>query len=215
MMTLKKLLCLSVVACSLCVGLAGCGNNNNGSTSGNNDNNIVGDAAENVGNAAGDLAEGAGNAVEDVADGVGNAVDDLVGTNGFDNYDDAHKYFLETMGNYHTDAKFEIRDEDRNLSDYQEGSKGYRFHLYDTSKNQDGELFGEFYVDADTGVIYKVEGDNNFTEYRGTETDNNASNGNTANNSKNTNGTGSDASSTSTGNGNAGNTNGGNASTAR
>lgn len=215
MMTLKKLLCLSVVACSICVGLTGCGNSDKGSTSGNNDNNMVGDAADNVGNAAGDLAEGAGNAVEDVADGVGNAVDDLVGTNGFDNYDDAHKYFLETMGNYHTDAKFEIRDEDRNLADYQEGSKGYRFKLYDTSKNQEGELFGEFYVDADTGVIYRTEGDNKFTEYRGMETDDNAGKGNTAKNSGNTNGTKGGASSTNTGNGNAGNTNGGNAATAR
>lgn len=174
MMTLKKLLCLSVVACSICVGLTGCGNDDKGSTSGNNDNNVVTDAADNVGDAAGDLAEGAGNAVEDVADGVGNAVDDLVGTNGFDNYDDAHKYFLETMGNYHADAKFEIRDEDKNLTDYQEGSKGYRFKLYDTSKNQEGELFGEFYVDADTGMIYRAGDDKKVTEYRGMKDDGNA-----------------------------------------
>ncbi len=157
MTTLKKLICLSLVACSFSFALTGCGNDTNGSTSGNNDNNnAMENAADNVGNAA-----------EDVADGVGNAVDDLVGGNGFDNYDDAHKYFLDTMGSYHSDAQFEVRDEDRNLTDYQEGSKGYRFHLYDTANNKDGALFGEFYVDADTGMIYKADGDNNFTEYRG------------------------------------------------
>ena len=205
MMTLKKLLCLSAVTCGLCLGLTGCGNSDKGSTSGNNDNNVVEDVADNVGDAA-----------KDVADGVGNAVDDLVGANGFDNYDDAHKYFLETMGNYHTDAKFEIREEDRNLADYQEGSKGYRFKLYDTSTNQDGELFGEFYVDADTGVIYQADGDN-FIEYRGTTTDNTTGNNNAKNPTDTKAGTTGNASSTneSTGNGNAGNTNGGNAGTTR
>ncbi|MBE5942904.1 MAG: ubiquinone biosynthesis protein [Lachnospiraceae bacterium] len=176
MMRLKKLACLSMIACSLCCGLVGCGNDKNGSTSGNNDSNITNDTANNVGDAAGDLVEGAGNAVEDVADGVGNAVDDLVGMDGFDNYDDAHSYFLETMGNYHSDAKFEIRDEDRNLSDYQEGSKGYRFHLYDTSKNSEGELFGEFYVDANTGMIYQLDDNNEYIEYRGMETTKNSAN---------------------------------------
>lgn len=170
MTTLKKLFCLSLIACSFCFILTGCGNDKKGSTSGNNDNTMVDDAAENVGDAAGDLVEGAGNAVEDVADGVGNAVEDLVGANGFDNYDDAHDYFLDTMSKYHTDAKFEIRDEDRELDDYYEGSKGYKFHLYDTSKNEAGEYFGEFYVDANTGVIYREEGDDRYVEYRGTNT---------------------------------------------
>ncbi len=234
MMTLKKLLCLSVVTCSICVGLTGCGNNDNGSTSGNNDNNIVGDTANNVGNAAEDLAEGAGNAVGDVADGVGNAVDDLVGTNGFDNYDDARKYFLETMESYHADAQFELRDEERDLEDYQEGSKGYRFELYDTSKNEKGEFVGEFYVDANTGVIYRDGDDDQVIEYRGIETDNNTSHGNTAKKSGTANDNANDANSgtngtnngnenagdanggnTSGGNGNAGNTNGGNAATTR
>lgn len=188
MKTLKKLLCVSVVACGFCFCLTGCGNNDKDSTSGNNDNNVVGNAADNAGNAAGDLVEGAGNAVEDAVDGVGNAAEDLVGMNGFDNYDDAHKYFLETMGNYHADAKFEIRDEERDLEDYQEGSKGYRFKLYDTSKNEKGEFFGEFYVDADTGMIYHETEDDKFVEYRGnTTTNSNAHNTNnkTGNNSKN------------------------------
>lgn len=224
MKTFKKLACLTLVTCCLCFALTGCGNNDKGSTSGNNDNNMVDDTANNIGDAAGDLVEGAGNAVEDVADGVGNAVDDLVGTNGFDNYDDAHKYFLETMGNYHSDAKFEVREEDRNLADYQEGSKGYRFKLYDTSKNAEGELFGEFYVDATTGMIYQADGDS-FIEYRGTENatgnNNNASRSGNGTSGTSTDGAGTgDATGTGTdgangGNGTAGNTNGGTAGAAQ
>lgn len=186
MKTLKKLLCVSTLACSLCFCLTGCGNNDKGSTSGNNDSNVVTDAADNVGNAAGDLVEGAGNAVEDAADGIGNAAEDLVGMNGFDNYNDAHKYFMETMGNYHSDAKFEVRDEERDLEDYQEGSKGYRFELYDTSKNEKGDFFGEFYVDADTGMIYHETEDDRYVEYRGSKNGNNTTNNSTSNNGKNT-----------------------------
>jgi len=227
MKTFKKLASLTLVTCSLCFALTGCGNSDNGSTSGNNDNNVVGDTAGNVGNAAGDLVEGAGDAAVDIADGVGNAVDDLVGTNGFDNYDDARKYFIETMSNYHPEAKFEVRDEERDLEDYQEGSKGYHFKLYDTSKNQTGELFGEFYVDANTGVIYRDLDDDQVSEYRGTMDDNNNAAGTSrtgenagttggGNDNGSTTGNGSDAGTDANGgNGTAGNTNGGTAGAAQ
>ena len=218
MKTLKKITCLSLVACSICFGLTGCGTSKKTSTSGNNTtattekNNVVEDAAENVGNAA-----------EDVTNGVGNAVEDLVGANGFENYNDAHDYFLQTMGNYHSDAKFEIRDEDRNLADYQEGSKGYHFYLYDTSKNNEGELFGEFYVDATSGTIFQKDANGNFTEYRGTTanettTKNGATSGT---NTTNTNGTntgttnGNNATNGTTSNSGTTTTNGGNVSSAK
>lgn len=177
----KNYLRLTAVAFSICFVMTGCGNNDRNTTSNNN-------TTEN------NLANNVGNAAEDVADGVGNAVDDLVGGNGFNNYNDAHKYFMDTMGSYHSDAKFELRDEDQNLADYQEGSKGYRFNLYDTSKKTEGEHFGEFYVDAATGKIYKKGNNNAFEEYTGntssTSTDNN-NNGTTTgkNTKKNGNGT--------------------------
>lgn len=174
---MKKLgnyLRLVTIACVFCFAMTGCGNKDNASTSGNNDNNVADDVADDVGNAA-----------EDVADGVGNAVDDLVGDGGFDNYNDAHDYFLDTMGSYHSDAKFEVRDEDKELNDYQEGSKGYRFHLYDTSKNQNGELFGEFYVDATSGTIYR-KGDNDaIEEYPGNNDNTNNTTNNTTNSAAN------------------------------
>ena len=83
MRKLKNFLSLVTLGMVMCFSLTGCGNNTTtGSTSGNNDNNVIED-----------VANDAGNAVEDVADGVGNAVNDLVGNGGFDNYNDAHDYF--------------------------------------------------------------------------------------------------------------------------
>ncbi|MDO5156036.1 MAG: hypothetical protein Q4D51_08720 [Eubacteriales bacterium] len=179
---------LTTLGLVLCFSLVGCGNTS-GSTSGNNDNNTTDNAANDmgtdVGNAVGDLANGAGDAVGDVADGVGNAVDDLVGNGGFDNYNDAHDYFMDTMSAYHSDAKFEIRDEDKELNDYQEGSKGYRFKLYDTSKNDSGDLFGEFYVDANSGQIYQKDKSGKINEYPGTNND--SASGSTTNNGTNKN----------------------------
>lgn len=152
----KNYLRLVTITCVFCVALTGCGNDAKGSTSGNNDK-----------NAAEDLADDVGNAADDVVNDVGDAVDDLVGNGGFDNYDDAHDYFLDTMGSYHADSKFELRDEDKELTDYQEGSKGYRFNLYDTSKNDDGDMFGEFYVDATSGAIYRKGDNDSIEEYPG------------------------------------------------
>lgn len=169
------------VASVFCFALTGCGNGDNASTSGNNDNNLAEDAVDDV-----------GDAVDDVADGVGNAVDDLVGNGGFNNYNDAHDYFMDTMASYHSDAQFELRDEDQNLNDYQEGSKGYRFNLYDTSSNENGDLFGEFYVDATSGQIYQKGEDGTISEYPVTNTGNNTNTGNgttTGNNSTTTNNT--------------------------
>lgn len=166
MKKLKHYLSMAAVTLLACFCLTACGDSKNDSTSGNNNNNAVDD-----------LANDAGNAVDDVANGVGNAVDDLVGNGGFNNYADAHDYFLDTMGSYHSDAKFEVRDEDKNLNDYQEGSKGYRFSLYDTSKNKEGDLFGEFYVDANSGMIYKKGENGNITEYPGEGNNTNANSG--------------------------------------
>lgn len=196
---MKKIIFHILLMSCLLIGLTGCGaSTNTGSTSGNNnpnlnDNSTEDNTSNNVGNAAEDAADNVGNAAEDIVDGVGNAVDDLVGGNGFDNYSDAHDYFLETMGNYHTDANFELRNENQDLFDYQEGSKGYRFHLYDTSNDSDN-MFGEFYVDANSGLIYKVENDGTISEYP-------TKNGNTSNkNNANKNGNGNTKASTNTNN---------------
>lgn len=189
---MKKSIFRILLVCSLFIALTGCGaSQTSGSTSGNNDPDLGDNTTENgtLSNDIGDAASDVGNAVDDVADGVGNAVDDLVGRNGFNNYSDAHDYFLETMGNYHTDANFELRNENEDLFDYQEGSKGYRFHLYDTS-NDSNDMFGEFYVDANSGLIYRVEDNGTISEYpaknNNTADNNNSTNNNSTNNNNNT-----------------------------
>lgn len=180
MRKLRNHLSLVTLGMAICFSLTGCGDNTTtGSTSGNNDNNVIED-----------VADDAGNAVEDVADGVGNAVDDLVGQGGFDNYKDAHDYFMDTMSSYHADANFEIRDEDQELNDYQEGSKGYRFNLYDTSTDKNGKLFGEFYVDATSGMIYRKDENGKINEYPGTDNGGNANNNTNGNTNSGTNGNG-------------------------
>lgn len=194
MKKLKNCLRLVTVACVVCFAMTGCGNNQT-STSGNNTTSTENNKNNNV---VEDVVDNAGNAVEDVANGVGNAVEDLVGNGGFNNYKDAHDYFLETMGAYHSDATFELRDENEDLNDYQEGSKGYHFSLYDTSKNEKGDLFGEFYVDATSGTIYKKGENGEITEYpttmdganssvNGATTENGNATGNTNNSTTGTN----------------------------
>lgn len=200
MRKIRNYLSLVTLGMAVCLSMTGCGKNTTtGSTSGNNDNNVIEDVVDDT-----------GDAVKDVADGVGNAVDDLVGNGGFDNYRDAHDYFMDTMSSYHADANFEIRDEDQNLNDYQEGSKGYRFNLYDTSSDKNGSLFGEFYVDATSGMIYRKDANGKINEYPGAESGmttgsnntQNTNNGSTSGNTGSTSGgTGSTTGSRGTGTG--------------
>ena len=98
------------------------------------------------------LVDDAEDAVDDVADGVGDAVDDIA--NGFDNYDDAHDYLLNRLQNDDKDGKYEVRNETKDEQEYRDGASGYHFEIYDTSDDS-GKKYGDFYVDKDTGKIYK------------------------------------------------------------
>ena len=166
MKNVKTSLRLAVLFSVCCLSLCACG----ASRSGEKQNNPSADTQTDsitgrTGNAVEDVADGVGDAAKDLVDGTGDAVDDLMGNGGFKNYSDAHDYFMDSMSAYHSDAKFELRNEEKELSDYQEGSKGYHFYLYDTSKKAEGELFGEFYVDATSGTIYRRKEDQSFEEY--------------------------------------------------
>lgn len=182
----KHSITLVALACMLSFTFVGCGNSDNNSTSGNNtstENNEMGNAMDDAANDVGNMVE---DTVDDVVDGAENVVDDLTGQNGFENYQDAHDYFLETMNSYHPESKFEIRNEDKELNDFQEGSRGYHFYLYDTSADENGKLFGEFFVDADSGMIYRKD-NNNITEYRIKNSMNDANDTNRNNNNTDTN----------------------------
>lgn len=178
----KKLLTLMSTLALMTFVLAGCGGVNSttdaqNNTEANNTNNVaddLGNAAEDVGDAVGDVAQDAGNAVGDLID----------GSNGFDNYEDAHDYFMQQMGMNDTNANYEVRNAKKDLVSYDNENQGYQFELYDTANNKEGERKGIYYVDAKTGKIYlKDEANNKVTEV----TINNATN--TTNNTNTTNGT--------------------------
>lgn len=172
----KLVLVLSLVALMSSFVFTGCSNNDNDTSnkttaksdeSGNNDDNNV--------------ADDIGNAVDDVGDAVGDAVD------GFSNYGDAHDYFMNTMSGANGNAQYELRNESEDLVDYNNGSKGYRFELYDTSSGSD-QKSGEYYVDSKTGKIYMMdETSNTVTEYNGNGNSNNGTTGNNTGNNNNNN----------------------------
>ena len=125
----------------------GCGN-------GRKDSTTKGSTQQNDQTSATDdnLVDDAEDAVDDVVDGVGDAVDDVA--NGFDNYDDAHDYLLNRLQSDDEDGKYEARNETKYEQEYKDGANGYHFEIYDASDDS-GKKYGDFYVDKDTGKIYK------------------------------------------------------------
>lgn len=146
---------------------AGGTGDNKGDTSGNANGDLgkdMKDAAEDVGDAAEDVVDDAGKAVDDVADGVGDAIDNL-GGGSFDSYEDAKTYLLEKLTKDNEGANYEVRDETKNLTAYNNndsGAEGYQFSVYETDGN---EKIGIYYVDKDTGKIYRYMGKNSIEAY--------------------------------------------------
>ena len=134
----------------------GCGNNNNNNTTGNPSGNASADATDND-----SLADDVGDAADDIADGAQDAVDDVA--NGFSDYGDARDYLLNRLGRDNTDGQYEVRNESQDVTEYKSGAKGYHFEIYDTSDDS-GKKYGDFYIDKDTGKIYKKNTDTNKVE---------------------------------------------------
>lgn len=137
-------------------GTSATNNNDNNGMNNNNDNNGV------------DIGEDIGRAADDVANGVGRAVGDMAGVN-YGDYDSAHEYLMGQIGGANNNGRYEVRNENRELTNYDtanSGRRGYRYEIYDTSKGN-GEKYGVFYVDQETGKIYKETGkDKKIEEYR-------------------------------------------------
>lgn len=122
------------------------------------------DAADDVGDAAKDVVDDVGKAADDVADGVGDAIDNL-GGGSFDTYDDAKNYLLEKLKKDNAGANYEVREETKDLKAYNNndsGAEGYQFSVYETDGN---EKIGIYYVDKDTGKIYRYMGKNSIEAY--------------------------------------------------
>lgn len=144
-------ICLIFASCMLLV----CGNNKNGADNSSSTNGTNGSTGNNVGTDIEDGVEDAGDAIGDAVEDVGDAVGDIV-TGRFDNYDDAHDYFMKQFQGNNNRGNYEIRNEHKELTEYQDGHKGYRFELYDTSSGE-GSRVDEYYVDSESGKIYQKD----------------------------------------------------------
>ena len=132
--TLKLTSLLFTLILAVSVVFTGCGNGRKDSTTkGTTENNNASGTTED------NLVDDAEDAVDDVADGVGDAVDD---------------YLLNRLQNDDKDGKYEVRNETKDEQEYRDGASGYHFEIYDTSDDS-GKKYGDFYVDKDTGKIYK------------------------------------------------------------
>ncbi|MBQ9157682.1 MAG: hypothetical protein IJ137_13030 [Eubacterium sp.] len=122
------------------------------------------DAAEGAGQMAEDAAEGAGQAVDDIADGIGDAVDNL-GKGAMDTYEDARDYLMGKLSKDNASAHYEFREEKTDLVSYNEAdpeARGYEFSVYETDGN---EKIGRYYVDKETGKIYRYMGKDSIESY--------------------------------------------------
>lgn len=214
MMKFKKVFFLFTTMTLMAFSLVGCGSDKKDSTTQSGST-----TKEDGDSAAGDIGTAVENAVDDVVDGAEDLVSDAA--NGFDNYDDAHDYFLKRMGQENSSAKYELRNETKDLEGYADGKNGYSFELYDTSKNKDGERVGKFYIDNKDGSVYKAKdgskGVEPYTLGNGTDNNNGTGTGSGAGTGTGTDGgtgtgSGTDAAGTGGTTGNSTGSNGGNTS---
>lgn len=142
------ILCMAVVLGTSLL-FAGCSNRSNDDTT---EKTTAGKASTEDDSLADDVED----AADDIADGAEDAVDDIA--NGFDNYDDAHDYLLNQLGNSEEDGRYVVKNKSEETTEYQDGSEGYHFEVYDT-RDDSGKKYGDFYVDKDTGKIYQKNTD--------------------------------------------------------
>lgn len=138
------------------LGTVGCGNDDAAEEDNGQQNNSSG-------NLSGDLDDD----VDDLEDDFDDAVDDLDGTaDDYDDYEDAHEYLMNRLQSDHSDRKYEVRNRDAGVVEYQDGRNGYHYEIYDITDGDGGTKEGEFYVDRDNGKIYKKnETSNKIEEY--------------------------------------------------
>ena len=119
------------------------GSSTEGSSSTENGNNSNGTGS--VGKDLGNMIDDAGDVVDDAAKDVSDAL-----TGSYDTYDHAYKYFMDQIPG---DSKnYEVRNNDKDLTDYNSGSMGY-------------SKVGDFYVDSTSGKVYKAGSGSGVSEF--------------------------------------------------
>lgn len=162
MKKLKKwLICLSLTA-AVAAMAAGCGNNNGDNTT--DESNVQDtDANNDNNNLVDDVEDGIENGINDVENGVEDLTDDLDG-NAYNDYDSAHDYLMNQLNNDNSGKKYEVRNRDESVTEYLDGKKGYHYEIYDVTDDANAKKEGDFYVDRDSGKIYKKNSDTNKIE---------------------------------------------------
>lgn len=125
----------------------GTGTSQNSGSNGNNNTNKNNSLGSNIGNAVDDIGNAVDNVVDDVADGL---------TGGYETYDDAYNHFMGNLSD--SNGRYEVRNNDKDLTEYTSGSQGYHFELHDTQRTGNNSKVGDFYVDSRTGKVYKSNG---------------------------------------------------------
>lgn len=87
------------------------------------------------------------------------------GAGTFDTYEDAKTYLMNKLEAAHEDISYEFREETQDLISYDSdnpGAEGYQFHVYES---EGGKKTGDYYVDKDTGKVYRYTKDNKISEF--------------------------------------------------
>lgn len=101
---------------------------------------------------------------EDIEEDAGDIMDNL-GAGTFDTYEDAKNYLMDKLETDNEDIAYEFREENESLTSYDSanpGAEGYQFHVYES---EGGKKTGDYYVDKDTGKVYRYTKDNKITEF--------------------------------------------------
>ena len=79
--------------------------------------------------------------------------------------EDAKNYLMDKLTADNEDMSYEFREETQDLTSYDSGNpgaEGYQFHVYES---EGGKKTGDYYVDKDTGKVYRYTKDNKIMEY--------------------------------------------------
>lgn len=142
--------------------LAGCGIKN----AKNNEEATTGWSVENPDNTTEDKEKTEDAENEDGLKGDAGDTGDNLGAGTFDTYEDAKNYLMDKLEADNEDIVYEFREETEDLTAYDSenpGAEGYQFHVYES---ESGAKTGDYYVDKDTGKVYRyTRKDNKITEY--------------------------------------------------
>lgn len=161
---MKKILILSFCLMLMVFSLTACGNEaggmGDGSGSGTGTGQNAGSESNNNTNHNNNLGSNIGNAIDDIGNAVDNVVNDVADglTAGYETYDDAYNQFMRRLSD--STGRYEVRNNDKDLTEYTSGSQGYHFELHDTQKKENESKVGDFYMDSRTGKVYKSTGNN-------------------------------------------------------